>query len=318
MTTVSVIVPTYNRPRSLERAIESALAQTYDDFECIVVDDGSTEDIEAVIESFTDPRLTYLAHERNRGGSAARNTGIDAAEGKYIAFLDSDDVWLPEKLEQQVACFEERSDECIGVYCLYRTTSDRSWERLRRLADTVLPDSPHATHGPEGSRELIDDLLLHNIPFGGTSTLVIRADKLREIGKFDASFRRNQDRELLMKILKVGKLACVNEPLVIRYATGLPAADAVEQSNKRFFEEFANEITRLEAKGYDVMYEYQLFLTKAFIREGRFREAATALPQLQLPIRHYLMMANYAAKHLQERLTNTAKRTTQPHSGKRR
>ena len=318
MATISVVIPTYDRPRSLERAIESVLAQTYEDFECIIIDDASTEDIRSVVEKYADPRLTYRVHEYNRGGSAARNTGIDAAEGKYIAFLDSDDAWLPEKLERQTACIEARSDEWVGIYCLYETTSDRSWERLRRLIDTLLPGGPHRMDGLEGGHELIRELLLDNIPFGGTSTLMIRTDALRSISKFDESFRRNQDRELLMKLLQVGNLACVNEKLVIRHDTGLPAADAIEQSNEKFFDKFADEAARLEQKGYDVTYPYQLFLAKAYAREGRFREAATALPQLQLPIRHYLMIVNYAMRYFYKKATYTVDGTTRPHSGKRR
>jgi len=96
---ISVIIPSYNRANTIGRAIQSALSQSYQDFEIIVIDDGSTDHTEEVIRSFQDSRIRYIRHNRNRGGSAARNTGIHAARGEYIAFLDSDDEWLPQKLE---------------------------------------------------------------------------------------------------------------------------------------------------------------------------------------------------------------------------
>lgn len=102
MSTVSVVIPTYNRAELLSRAIDSVLAQTYDDFELLVVDDGSTDDTEAVVTAYDDDRVRYLAHETNRGANPARNTGIEAAEGEFVAFLDSDDEWRPRKLEAQL------------------------------------------------------------------------------------------------------------------------------------------------------------------------------------------------------------------------
>jgi len=96
--TVSVIIPTYNRAHLLDRAIRSVLDQTYQDFELIVVDDGSSDPTAEVIATFADPRIYYLRHEKNRGAAAARNTGIEASQGDYVAFLDSDCEWLPKKL----------------------------------------------------------------------------------------------------------------------------------------------------------------------------------------------------------------------------
>ena len=117
--TVSVIIPTYNRAAMIGRAIESVLHQTHHDFELIVVDDASTDDTEAVIRSYPDSRILYLRHSENRGGSAARNTGIEAARGQYIAFLDSDDEWLPDKLTHQLALLREASKQVGLVYSAF-------------------------------------------------------------------------------------------------------------------------------------------------------------------------------------------------------
>jgi len=102
MPKVSVVIPTCNRPDLLPRAIKSVLAQTYQDFEIIVVDDGREKSSENVVAGIGDARLKYIKQTDKKGGSAARNTGIKAAAGDFIAFLDDDDEWLPEKLDKQV------------------------------------------------------------------------------------------------------------------------------------------------------------------------------------------------------------------------
>src|ERR1017187_7936626 len=104
--TVSVVIPTYNRARILPRAVKSVVSQTLEDWELLVVDDGSADDTEQVVAAFGDSRIHYIRHERNRGQSAAQNTGIRASRGTYVAFLDSDDEWLPEKLAKVVDCFQ--------------------------------------------------------------------------------------------------------------------------------------------------------------------------------------------------------------------
>lgn len=122
--TVSVILPTYNRAHLVGRAIQSVLDQMYQDFEIIVVDDGSGDNTEEIINGFTDTRIRYVKHQKNKGGSAARNTGIKLAKGKYIAFQDSDDEWLPDKLEKQMKAFKKASDEVGVVYTGFHRIKD--------------------------------------------------------------------------------------------------------------------------------------------------------------------------------------------------
>src|SRR4030042_5052103 len=107
MPTVSIIIPTYNRAHLVMRAINSVLDQSFQDFEIIIVDDASRDNTEKMVSGIRDKRIFYIRHEKNRGGSAARNTGIKQARGEYIAFLDSDDEWLPEKLEKQLKVLEQ-------------------------------------------------------------------------------------------------------------------------------------------------------------------------------------------------------------------
>src|SRR4030042_1812239 len=105
---VSVIIPTYNRAHFILEAIQSVLAQTYADYEIIVVDDGSTDNTKDVLRTYGD-KLKYF-YQNNRGPAAARNLAISKSEGEYIAFLDSDDVWMPNRLEVQVPVLDDNPD----------------------------------------------------------------------------------------------------------------------------------------------------------------------------------------------------------------
>lgn len=115
--TVSIVVPTYNRGSLLRRALQSVLRQTFSDFEVLVVDDASSEDISGVLAEFDDSRVRYLQRNLRGGGGAARNTGLSHAIGEYIAFLDSDDVWYPNKVAHQLMTFRGHLTKEIGLSC---------------------------------------------------------------------------------------------------------------------------------------------------------------------------------------------------------
>src|SRR5712692_9764325 len=119
MPKASVITPTYNRADFLRVAIASVLNQTFQDLEIIVVDDASSDRTAEVVRRFTDELIKYIRHDINKGGSAARNTGIKNSTGAYVAFLDDDDEWLPEKLGMQVDLLENSPAEVGGVYTSY-------------------------------------------------------------------------------------------------------------------------------------------------------------------------------------------------------
>lgn len=119
MSLVSVIIPTYNRSQLLKQAIASVRSQTFTDFEIWVIDDGSRDNTGGVVGAIGDPRVHYI-YQENSGLAAARNAGIQQAQGTYVAFLDDDDLWLAEKLERQVALFEQQPDLGL-VTCGYRT-----------------------------------------------------------------------------------------------------------------------------------------------------------------------------------------------------
>lgn len=138
-TLISIVIPTYERASLLRRAIASVAAQTFTDWELIVVDDTSTDkDIAAEVAGFSDSRMRCIRHDTNRGAPAARNTGMRLAQGQYIALLDSDDEWLPEKLEAQLERFESpQVDNVAVVLCNTEILTSRNGEVVKKCAGSV-------------------------------------------------------------------------------------------------------------------------------------------------------------------------------------
>jgi glycosyltransferase involved in cell wall biosynthesis len=275
MPEVSVVIPVYNHGDTVERAIDSALAQTLRDIEVIVVDDASTDDTQTVLDRIGDPRVTCLRHDSNRGGSAARNTGIDHATGEYIALLDADDEWRPQKLEQQCAELRSRSAEWVGAYCDFRQTRSN---RLVELVDNAV----RRPTGLEGDDVLINGILLRRFAHGGSSTLFVERAAVEAIDGFDASFQRHQDLEFLLRLLQRGKLAFVDETLVYKHDSGYPDAETVREAHERFTETFADLIAE---RGYDERIErlQRFHWSKQQFREGRFREGLRSLRGSECP-----------------------------------
>lgn len=281
MPTVSVVVPTYNRVDHLHRSIESVLAQTYEDLELLIVDDGSTDDTAELVQSYDDDRITYIVHEENRGASAARNTGIERASGEYIAFLDSDDEWLPRKLEHQVAEIESRPPGWVAVYCGVELADEDC--RLRSYARRTGFSRLSKTEGAEGGVELVKDVLRDCLHTSAGSTLLVTADVVDAIDGFDESFERFQDPEFLIRVLRQGKLAYVDETLVRRYDTGRPPASVVEKSDRRYLAKFQDTVDRLEQEGYDVRGVHHRFLAKFYLQDGEFRDALRHARRASIP-----------------------------------
>ena len=271
MTTVSVVVPTYNEAGVLHRSIDSVLDQTYDDLELLVVDDGSTDTTASVVRSYDDDRITYLPHGTNSGASAARNTGIEAATGEYVAFLDADDEWHPRKLEHQVATLSNRPASWVAVYCGVELVTDDD----ERLLDSVLPrrfTRIDETEGAEGGESLVKDVLLDRLHTSAGSTLLVRREVVEAIDGFDESFDRFQDSEFLIRVLRQGQLAYVDESLVSRYDTGRPSAESIEAADEAYLEKFSDTVDRLERQGYDIRGTHDYFLTKFYFQEGELTE----------------------------------------------
>jgi glycosyltransferase involved in cell wall biosynthesis len=203
-TAVSVVIPTRNRPRHVARAVRSVLAQTFSDLEILVVDDASTDDVGAVLAPLADARVRVLRHDRRRGACAARNTGIDAARGRFVALLDDDDEWMPGKLAAQVARFASAPE--IGlVYCGVEVVSEATGEVQRRS----LPKGAPLTYAD----------LLRSTGFGA-SAAVVRRECFAAIGGFDETLAGAQDRDMWLRIAKRYRLDYVPDALVRWYIHG--------------------------------------------------------------------------------------------------
>ena len=200
--TVSVVIPTYNRLDLLPRAIDSVLNQTYDNLECLVINDASQEDPRSIVEGYADERLRYFVHDVNKGLGAARNTGIKNASEKYVAFLDDDDEWLPTKLEKQVQLIEQASSEVALVYT-WMNYYTQSGELIRKY---------HPTY--EGD---IFPQVLDGQPIGAGSTLLARKCVIDEVGGFDESLPRGIDGDFIRRTARNYKIKYVPEVLVKYY-----------------------------------------------------------------------------------------------------
>ncbi|WP_246999673.1 glycosyltransferase family 2 protein [Halosolutus gelatinilyticus] len=285
MTRVSVVIPTYNRAATLSRAIDSALDQTIDDLEVIVVDDGSTDDTPSVLSEYDDPRVRPVVHATNRGANVARNTGIERARGEYVAFLDSDDEWHPEKLERQLAVLENRSDEWVGVYCDTAYDLSGTTGAIRGTAATLLARGDD-TPTREGDEELIGEILADNVQPGAGSTLLVRTSVAAEAGGFDETLDRFQDPEFCLRVLEHGKLAYVDEALVSREETGHPPAAVIESASRQYLSAYEDEVERFEAMGYEIRSAHELLLAKRYAAEGRLLRGAWHLRKASVSPRH--------------------------------
>ncbi len=196
---VSVVIPAYNAERTIRASVLSVLGQTISDLEVIVVNDGSTDDTEAVVRSLGDQRLQVL-RQRNAGHASARNAGISAAHGTYLAVIDADDLWLPSKLERQLAVFREQQH----VRALHGSAVHVD-DALRPL---------FIGHCHEGKNTLVDVLCFRGLP-GFMCTLIAERALLLELGGFDPSLVILQDWELAIRLARREELYSTSEPLVL-------------------------------------------------------------------------------------------------------
>jgi len=194
---ISIITPVYNRPELLRKAISSVLAQTHRNFEYIVVDDASTEDVKSIVLSFKDSRIKYLRNPINKMMAATYNVGIGKAKGEYIAFLESDDEWLPTKLEKQLKLFEANKE--VGVVYCGRYLVDEKGEVLSE-------DWPK--HKGNISKICLGQPLL------APTVLMIKKEIGDKVNWFDSNLPGWNDWDLLIRLSKITKFDFVNELLV--------------------------------------------------------------------------------------------------------
>ena len=198
---ISVIIPAFNSGQFIAQAVQSVLDQTYHHFEVIVIDDGSTDTTKDVLREFNG-HIRYC-YQENRGPSAARNTGIAMAEGEYICFLDADDIWMPNKLEVQVAFMAQHDD--IGLVFSDEEEVGLDMGQHRSILAQTLFRSDIVTQTP--MQNAFKKLLVEN--FIPTSMVMVRRTCFGKAGLFDESLRVVEDRDMWLRIAAYFKIACI-------------------------------------------------------------------------------------------------------------
>lgn len=217
---VSIIIPTYNRADCIEQSIRSVLEQTYRKFEVLIVDDGSSDNTQDIVNSIGDERIRYIKMPENKGASAARNEGIRRAACQYIAFQDSDDRWKTDKLEKQMQALVDNPQAGL-VYCAY--------ECQRFDGDTaIVPDAQMPLHDKQG--DIYHKLLCRNTI--GAPTVLARRECFDKAGVFCESLTCLEDWELFVRIAKEYEILFMEEPLVIVHL----AAGGVSSNTAGYYE----------------------------------------------------------------------------------
>ncbi|MFK7803306.1 MAG: glycosyltransferase family 2 protein, partial [Anaerolineae bacterium] len=240
MSLVSVIIPTFNRADFIVASLESVLAQTYRPLEIIIVDNGSTDDTLARLEPYADKIILCHEPKSGMGGSYARNTGLDHATGDYIAFLDSDDLWRPTKIEKQVELLQKNRD-CGWCYTDMVAIDPHSGKKLYQYS--------HTRQMHEG------DVLAHAFiqTFSSIITLLIRQEVLTEVGRF-WPVPKGTDADFIIRLAGTAKTIYLPEPLVVQQVhqasvtgtiNGQEAFEAGKNIKERAIERFPKRLTPL-------------------------------------------------------------------------
>lgn len=251
MLKVSVIIPTYNRSHLLPRAIDSVLSQTFTNFELIIIDDGSTDGTKEVVSKYQkkDNRIKYIKHEINMGGNKARNTGIKSSRGDYISFLDSDDEWLPNKLEKQLNIFKKSKNQNLGfVYCrdISIKNNKKSYNKNQIYSGNILKN-----------------LLADNFICGGGSSNLIKKECFDNCELFDETeelrIGGSQEYEMFIRIAKCYEFDFVDEFLIKYYIHD----NSITQKTKIF--------ERCQAKLYVLNKHKELFIKLPKVYSSKLR-----------------------------------------------
>ena len=247
---VSVIIPTYNRACTLEKSVRSVLAQTYEDLELIIVDDGSVDNTKSVVKNIDDKRIRYY-YQKNSGACAARNKGIDLAKGEYIAFQDSDDVWLPEKLSRQIQTIGDTGADI--VFCQIHRCNDAD-------GNVILPELDKS--GFLKYRDLVVGI--------STQTLFMKREVAEKV-RFDQKAPRFQDLEWILRAARIYTVFGLKEVLVDVYFS----ADSITMSSQKLLEgikliEKKNPRLRIDApKVYSVLWKFTVGEGLILLNKGR-------------------------------------------------
>ena len=244
---ISIILPTYNRAHLLSRAIDSVLNQTYQNFELIIIDDGSSDDTTKIISDYKSPYIKYIKFKKNKGANIARNIGIQSARGKYIAFQDSDDKWHEGKLEKQIDIIKSNLNNVQIVFSSF-------WyiESGGRKYSPINADYLKSSH-------IKNEIIKNN--FIAMSSALIERKCFDENGLLDESLSRYQDWELFIRFSQYYDFKFINEPLVDVYRE----VDSISMDSYAAIK----GIEIILKRHHSIFYKNKLLLSKHFFYLGK-------------------------------------------------
>lgn len=265
---VSVIIPTYKRSVTLERAVDSCLSQTLKNIEIIVVDDNIPETkyralTEKIMEKYYNvDNVIYIKHSQNLKGSAARNTGIQKSRGKFITFLDDDDVLDSEKLEKQMNRLINAGEEFGMVCCGVRIKDEKTGKQMNVVQ-------------PEKGGNVQFDILRLRLGMGTGSNPMYTREAVERTGLYDTSFLRHQDTEYVIRVLRNYKMAVVPEVLITKFESGhpnRPEANKYLEIQEHFLEKFKEDIVKYSESQQNEIYRnnwHQICIVAVDAREWK-------------------------------------------------
>jgi glycosyltransferase involved in cell wall biosynthesis len=286
---VSAVIPVYNGERFIAEAVASALAQTYEPLECVVVDDGSVDQTRRIVSGFGSS-VRYLRQD-HRGAAAARNAGARAAGGQFLAFLDADDIWEPSKIEQQMEVLLDNPDLGL-VYCAFQLIDGEG--RHLDLAPCPEPD------------DVLRNVLLNESAFIGLgSTAVVPRHVFDAVGRFDERLSLPQDSDLAWRLAAQYPVAVVREPLVGYRQHPAQLHRKVEPWDREWKSvlrtAFRSTLLPPEIQALERHARFNLAFTAAYLRrrDNRVRALASVLEAFWLcPLRTIRSLARSGARRL--------------------
>jgi glycosyltransferase involved in cell wall biosynthesis len=263
---VSVIIPTFNRANLVSRAIKSVLDQNFKDFELIIVDDGSTDNTKQVIADFNDERIIYYKQTVNKGQNASLNLGVGEAKGKFLAFLDSDDEWLPDFLEKMLSAFNH--DQTLGA--VYSRACGCSSKGILTIGYQF------HLQGDVYKEVLEQGYLSYMI------TIMVKKEfiDLLKPNPFDPTFVYGQDDDFCFRVAKMCRIGLISEPLAIIHADGginggepsiCSKADLIAEGRQKLLDKYKEDI--LKYCGLEILAKKYLSLAKLYLRSGNIEKA---------------------------------------------
>lgn len=263
---VSVIIPTYKGADKINSAVDSVLNQTYKNIEVIVVDDNGENEPEQLLTAEkmkkyeTFENVKYLVHKKNINGSAARNTGIRASKGFYLGFLDDDDVFLPDKTQKQVDCFEKLPDDYAMIYGSFLEHMTENTDRIVKAdnADNFL------------YRFLCNEII------ACSSTIMIKRSVLDYVKEWDESFKRHQDLEFFARVACGCRVACISDVCIEKFKLdrNMPKGELYEQYRLHYLNKMKPIIEQFIEKEQKRLYNiHYTEIGKAYLKQKQLKKA---------------------------------------------